>query len=75
MQPWQHFSGSLLSAQSSDNSGGQVVKQSHFDLSAGQVNLCSLFTILSRLVLLQTTLQVSLKVQVNSAETELRKEK
>jgi hypothetical protein len=38
MQPWQHLSGLLLSGQSSDKSVGQMVMQSHFDLSGGQTN-------------------------------------
>ena len=43
MQPWQHFWGLHLSGQSSESSIGHVVRQSHLDLSVGQVNVCSLF--------------------------------
>jgi hypothetical protein len=66
MQPWQHLAGSLLSAQSSDSSGGHVVRQSHFDLSAGQVNLFSLFISQTAMCLLQNYSRVSLKLQVAS---------
>jgi len=44
MHPWQHFSGTLLSGQSTDKSTGQTVKQSHFDLSSGQVNTRTLIS-------------------------------
>ena len=39
MQPWQHLSGFPLSGQSSLSSVGHVVRQSHLDLSSGQVYL------------------------------------
>ena len=42
MQPWQHFWGLPLSGQSSESSIGHV-RQSHLDLSVGQVNVCFLF--------------------------------
>jgi hypothetical protein len=51
MHPWQHLSGFSLSGQSSDKSGGQVVKQSHLDLSSGHFSLgfSNIFSVLLRL--------------------------
>ncbi len=44
LHPWQHLLGLHLSGQSIERSGGQVVRQSHFDLSSGQVRSFSSLT-------------------------------
>lgn len=64
MQPWQHLAGLLLSGQSTDNSVGHVVRQSHFALSGGHVKIGSLLIALDNSFLLLLPWVTPLSLQV-----------